>query len=271
MKAQITTFDKSQISPEQVCFVYNNDRLLMVDGRLPIRSELELSLDSQEAVFKTKNGWVIPGDSYAKKNAPGLLEFHRLRDVIDSMATPVARDAALAAQLINWSIGSRFCGACGKKNKVVDESHKNAGDVAKFCAECDRTTYPTLTPVVIVLVRRGHEVLLARGHSPRKSFSCLAGFTEPGETLEEAIRREVKEEVGVEVRNLRYFGSQPWPFPNNLMVGFTADWIAGDIKIDEKELSEAQWFTRDQLTEKEIGLPLRTSIARQMIEAFKKG
>lgn len=263
MKAQIFPFSKTDIGPEQVCFVYHEQKILMMGDRLPTRGELEISPDPQSAVFKMREGWALSGAEIAKKSRPGKLEFRNLKEIMTVFAIPVAKDAAIGAQLVNWADVSKFCGSCGKKSQVAPK------DIAKYCGECDSTVYPTLTPVVIVLVRRGKEILLAKGLTPKKFYSCLAGFAEPGETLEEAIRREVKEEVGLEVKNIRYFGSQPWPFPNNLMVGFTADWIAGEIKVDETELADAQWHTKEKLAE--VELPTKLSIARQMIEAFKKG
>lgn len=264
MKPQIFPFAKTDIGPEQVCFVYHDQKILMMGDRLPTRGELDISPEAQSAVFKLREGWALSGAEIAKKSRPGKLEFRNLKEIMNMFAIPVAKAAAVGAQLVNWADASRFCGVCGKKSQVA-----TTGDIAKHCADCDSTVYPTLTPVVIVLVRRGREILLARGLSPKQFYSCLAGFAEPGETLEEAIRREVKEEVGLEVKNIKYFGSQPWPFPNNLMVGFTADWIAGDIKVDATELADAQWYTKEQLAE--VELPTKISIARAMIEAFKKG
>ena len=121
---------------------------------------------------------------------------------------------------------------------------------------------------MITLVRRGDEVLLARGRNfPAAFYSVLAGFVEPGESLEEAIRREIWEEVGIEVTGLRYFGSQPWPYPNSLMIGFTARWAAGELRVDERELADAGWFTRETLPQ----IPPKLSIARQLIEWYLAG
>jgi NAD+ diphosphatase len=122
-----------------------------------------------------------------------------------------------------------------------------------------------VAPAIIVLVRRGDEALLARsGRFPRPFFSTLAGFVEAGESLEETLAREVREEVGVEVTNIRYFGSQPWPFPHSLMVGFTADYAGGEIVVDGEEIAEARWF---QVTDLPM-VPPRTSIARRLIDAW---
>ena len=136
---------------------------------------------------------------------------------------------------------------------------------AQVCPQCGLTAFPRLSPAIIVCIRRGEQILLARNHRfPPGRFSVLAGFVEPGETLEEAVAREVREEVGIRVRDIRYFGSQPWPFPNSLMLGFTAEYAEGELVVDESELAEAHWFTRDNLPD----LPPPISIARRLIEDF---
>ena len=130
---------------------------------------------------------------------------------------------------------------------------------------CKLSVYPRISPAVIVLVERGDEILLARSpHFVPGVYSTLAGFVEPGETLEGTVRREIHEEVGVHVDNICYFGSQPWPFPNSLMIGFRADYASGDLTIDGVEIEAAGWFRRDNLPK----LPFKVSIARSLIEAF---
>lgn len=133
------------------------------------------------------------------------------------------------------------------------------------CPSCGLTAYPRISPAIIVLVRRGDEALLARNAQfPGSFYSTLAGFSEIGETLEETLVREVKEEVGVTVTNARYFGSQPWPFPHSLMIGFNADWDHGDIEVDGKEIADAQWFDIENLPK----IPPPLSIARRLIDAW---
>ena len=133
------------------------------------------------------------------------------------------------------------------------------------CPACKLHVYPRIAPAVIVLVRRGDEALLARGaRFPMPFFSTLAGFAEVGESLEETLAREVREEVGVEVSRIRYFGSQPWPFPHSLMIGFRAAWSSGDIAIDPNEIVDAGWFRRDDLPP----IPPGISIARALIDAW---
>ena len=128
--------------------------------------------------------------------------------------------------------------------------------------------YPRLSPAVIVLVKRENEVLLARSPGfPEGMYSVLAGFVEPGESIEETIGREVREEVGIEVENLRYFGSQPWPFPNSLMIGFTTNYAGGELRIEPAEIEDAGWYRVDSLPK----LPPKVSIARAMIDSFTAG
>lgn len=166
--------------------------------------------------------------------------------------------AGRATQLLDWQKQHRFCGQCGAPTVTKpDES-------AKQCPNCGLLAYPRLSPVVMVLVRDGDKLLLARSpHFKPGVFSALSGFVEPGETLEECAIREVREEVGIEITRLRYFDSQPWPFPNALMVAFFADYAGGTITPDPKEIEAADWFAFDALPL----LPESISISRQLIEA----
>ena len=137
--------------------------------------------------------------------------------------------------------------------------------MALRCPRCGMMHYPRVSPAVIVRVNRGEAVLLARSPGfPKGMRSVLAGFVEPGESIEETVRREVREEVGVEVRNLRYFGSQPWPFPNSLMIGMTADHAGGELAPQPGEIEDAAWYRADDLP----GIPPKISIARRLIDDF---
>jgi NAD+ diphosphatase len=172
--------------------------------------------------------------------------------------------AGRAVQVVEWARTHRFCGRCGKPTELVPAER------AMRCAACGLTAFPRISPAMITLVTRGdvgpdQEALLARGvQFPRPMYSCLAGFVEPGESLEAAVIREVREEVGVAVANPRYFGSQPWPFPNSLMVGFRADWESGDIVCDPTEIVDAGWYRKDDLPT----VPPGISIARKLIDAW---
>ncbi|HWC67143.1 MAG TPA: NAD(+) diphosphatase [Acidimicrobiales bacterium] len=167
--------------------------------------------------------------------------------------------AGRAVQLVEWARTHRYCGRCGAETKPA------AGERAMTCADCELLAFPRLAPAVITVVHRGDEVLLARGvQFALPMYSCIAGFVEPGETLEQAVRREIREEVGVEVGEPRYVASQPWPFPHSLMIGFTAEWVAGEIEIDPREIADAQWFHRDALP----SIPPPISIARRLIDGW---
>ncbi len=171
--------------------------------------------------------------------------------------------AGRATQLLDWHRDNQFCGRCGG---LMD---RQGGERAMRCPSDGFLAYPRLSPAVIMLVQRddGRALLGRSGRWDPPMYSTLAGFVEPGETLEEAVRREVREEVSVEVDTVRYFGSQPWPFPNSLMLGFTARWAGGEIQVDGDEIVDAQWFEPDNLPN--ISPPL--SIARQLIDAWTTG
>jgi NAD+ diphosphatase len=168
----------------------------------------------------------------------------------------------LARQLLHWRLTHRFCGACGAPLS------RHASERAMRCAACEACVYPRINPVVITRVTRGDQILLAHKAGGAIPFwSLVAGFVEASETLEAAVAREVDEEVGVRVSNIRYVSSQAWPFPNNLMLGFTAEYAGGEIRPDGAEISEAGWFGRDSLPP----IPSRFSIARRLIDDFFGG
>jgi len=166
--------------------------------------------------------------------------------------------AGRATQLLDWQKNHRFCGRCATPTTM------KTSEFAMACPDCGLLAYPRISPAVMVLIERGDELLLARSpHFKPGIFSALAGFVEAGETLEQCAHREVREEVGVQIANLRYFRSQPWPFPDSLMIAFFADFAGGTITPDPAEIEDAQWFSRRALPP----LPDPVSIARQLIDA----
>jgi len=182
-----------------------------------------------------------------------------LRETFGQLDEELIWIAGRANQLIDWSRSHRFCGRCGVSTE--DRSQERA----KICRACGLVNYPRLSPAVIMAVVRGDRLLLASNKRFKAGFySVLAGFVEPGETLEECVAREIKEEVGIRVKNIRYFGSQPWPFPNSLMVGFIAEYAGGDIKADPAEITDAAWFTAENLP----SIPPKITIARHLIDWF---
>ena len=167
--------------------------------------------------------------------------------------------AGRAFQVLEWDRKHRFCGRCGTPTERAAQQR------ARLCPSCELAQFPRLTPAMMALVRRENQLLLARSpRFPEGFYSVLAGFAEPGETLEACVRREVREEVGLEIANIQYFASQPWPFPHSLMVAYLADYAGGEICIDGDEILEADWFTADNLP----NVPGEMSIAGHLIRWF---
>ena len=186
-------------------------------------------------------------------------EVGRLRELYPALGDARFLMAGRATQVVEWATTHKFCGRCGGRTERV------ATERSMRCPACGLLGYPRIAPAVIVLVRRGDEALLARGaRFPGAFYSTLAGFVEIGESLEDTIAREIREEVGIEVKSPRYFGSQPWPFPHSLMVGFFAEWAGGDVRADGTEILDARWFRRDELPM----IPPRLSIARRLIDVW---
>jgi NAD+ diphosphatase len=244
-------------------FAFRDDRLLVLeDARVPLAGGPdELGLD---VLFRLGIGeldghacWAIEVD--ADVRPPEGMVFDDLRGLFYRVDEELFRMAGRAKQIVGWHATHRFCGRCG------GETERVPGDLAMKCTRCGMMHFPRLSPAAIVLVKREDMILLARSPGfPKGLYSVLAGFVEPGESIEEAVVREVREEVGIEVTNVRYFGSQPWPFPNSLMIGFTAEYTGGDLNPQPGEIEDAGWYTADDLPK----MPPKLSIARAMIDDF---
>jgi NAD+ diphosphatase len=190
---------------------------------------------------------------------PGY-DFRGLRSLYGVLSEPMLGIAARSIQVVDWDRTHQFCGRCGAAVVSVD------GERAKRCPECGLSAYPRISPAIIVAVIRNGRILLAHNERfPEGLFSLVAGYVDPGETLEECVRREVREEVGITLRQVRYFGSQSWPFPNSLMVGFVADHGGGEISVDEEEITEAHWFEANELP----WIPPHGSISSAIIDWFR--
>ena len=193
---------------------------------------------------------------------PSGWTFEAVRSLFSSIPDGFFGAAARAMEIADWDRSHRFCGTCGSPTVL------KPGERALECTACGSLSYPRISPAAIVAVVRDRRILLARARRfPPTMYSVLAGFVEPGETLEQCVAREVHEESGIEVKNIRYFDSQPWPFPHSLMVAFTADYAGGEIQVDETEIVEADWFTADAFPE----LPHPVSVARRLINWFAEG
>ena len=248
--------------------LFARDRLALADGasRLPALAEVKRwgagevewfpvgrrGLGIQSVAAPAGPGWTPP---------PGVATVG-MRAVLSLLPPPEVALALTAAHMTRWRRASRFCGVCG--TATTPSSHHQA----RSCPDCGHLAFPKISPAVIVQVTRGNEILLGRSRRhPQGSYSVLAGFVDPGESLEDTVRREVEEESGVRVSGIRYFGSQPWPFPDSLMVGFTAICEGdGTILNRDDELEDVGWFTAGALPP----VPPPYSIARALIDDFAR-
>jgi NAD+ diphosphatase len=224
---------------------------------------LDLPTDEPLAVglLNGAEAWAagLPTGFSAAMEPPEGMAFLGLRRLWGRLDEAAWKLAGRAAQIVEWDRDHRYCGRCGAGTA------RKPGELARVCPRCGLHHFPRISPAVIVRIERGDEILLARSpHFAPGVYSTIAGFVEPGESLEQTVAREVREEVGVEVTNVRYFGSQPWPFPHSLMIGFVADWASGEIRLQEEEIEDAGWFRVDTLP----GLPSRLSIARALVDDF---
>ena len=186
-------------------------------------------------------------------------EFYDLRSLMTLLDQARFAAACVSSQVLYWDRTTKFCGECGSETKY------SATERAKTCAKCNRGFYPAITPAIIVAVMNEGKILLAHNKSFAAGvYSLVAGFVDAGESLEECVRREVMEETGVRVSDVKYFKSQPWPFPSSLMIGFTALYESGDIRPDGEEITHAAWFGRGELP----ALPRPGSLSRKIIDAL---
>lgn len=253
-------------SPESLAFIFRGAKLLMkkTDSGCCVPSgtdvvfwEIDISMPlfignlDQTPCFCARSVSAIPESQHF-----GL---HGLRELFGSLSEKTFKMAALGLQVSNWDQVSTYCGNCGER------LHLSKTERAKECLSCEHIQYPRISPAVIMAVTRDNKILLARSNRIKFSFySVLAGYVEVGETLEECVRREISEEVGISVKNIQYFGSQSWPYTNSLMIAFTAEHDSGEIRIDQNEILDAAWFYPDKLPQ----LPGWGSISRRLVDHF---
>ena len=261
---KVSTFDK--LDKPALWFIYRDNGLLLKSttdaDTIPVNITTDPPLDIQRAIIVgSLNGQICVG-AVVDKAAPAPQQhvFVTLRQSFQRLGEPLFAIAGRARQILYWDQTHRYCGCCGQALAM------KLTDVVKTCAACGHPHFPRVSPAIIVAVTRGKSILLARSSrfSNSAMFSVLAGFVEAGETLETCVAREIFEEVGIRVKDIRYFGSQPWPFPNSLMVGFTAVHDSGEIRVDTDEIVEARWFRPEKMPM--ISSP--PSIARQLIDDF---
>ena len=249
-------------------FLFQNDKLLVDTGgdilSLPdidTVSEITPAVVSQ-VFLGTVNGRSCMAAELPGQTLPGgTLKFQNLRRLFGLLSEELIEVAGYALQLVNWDKESQYCGKCAHPMKNTKEER------AKGCDRCGMIVYPRINPCIIVAVVKKDKILLARSSRfpNTKLYSVIAGYVEAGETLEACVKREVKEEVNIRVKNLKYFGSQPWPFSSSLMVGFTAEYAGGTVKTDQTEIVDAGWYAVDELPL----VPGWGSIAGQLIDWFK--
>jgi len=253
-------------SNDSLWFVFHEDKLLgkKEDNSGIIPSFKDLGAGHISTVRKQYLGTLHGLDCYAADLPDGGrisdgFFLRGLRDYFGLLDEDLIWIAGRANQLADWNRNHQYCGKCGQPNKDMPDER------AKICPGCGAVNYPRLSPAIIVAVTKQDQILLAHNKRFKTGYySVLAGFVEPGENLEECVAREIREEVGITVKNIRYFGSQPWPFPNSLMVAFTAEFAAGELNIDTSEIVDAGWFTRHTIP----SIPPRITIARHLIDWF---
>lgn len=264
-------FVASYTAPERLdqpamWFVYMGNHVLVAYDahgvRIPVvrdPNELGLTVLRTQYLGKLQDRHCFAAEVEDATPAPAGMQWSGLRALFGALDDTVFAIAGRAFQIVDWDRSHQYCGRCGTATVLKE------GERSRVCPSCAQLHYPRIAPAIMVLVRRGPEFLLARSpHFPPGMFSALAGFTEPGETLEQTIVREVREEVSIEINNIRYFASQPWPFPHSLMIAFHADYVQGEITPDPAEIEAADWFSLSRLPEK---LPSTISISRRLIDA----
>lgn len=262
-------FTPTQVMPESlgattIAFAYREGRILVGGSEdapaIPTVASLDAAGLAGTPHFLGNLGdagciaLTLPNDA----PEPAGMRYVGLRSLFLRIPDPLLALAGRAFQVVEWDRTHRFCGRCGTptRNKV--------GERAKECPACGLVAYPRVSPAMMTLVTRGREILLARSHRfVNGVYSALAGFVEPGETIEDCVRREVREEVGVEIDGITYFASQSWAFPHSLMIAYTAEYAGGDIRLEDAEIADARWFALDALPP----LPPNVSIARRLIDA----
>ena len=252
-----------ELAPVSLCFVWRDDKMLARDGDAPalptFADVARLGIDGERHYLGSYQGV----DCIALRVATDVPEpegwqWRGLRSLFLQISDPLLALAGRSSQVVEWDRSHRYCGRCG--TPTLDKPDERA----KRCPACGHVVYPRVSPAMMVLVTRGRELLLARANRfPNAMYSALAGFVELGESIEDCIHREVREEVGVEVDQLRYFASQSWPFPHSLMIAFNAEYVSGEARPCDDEIADVQWFTPDALPP----LPGAVSISRKLIDA----
>jgi NAD+ diphosphatase len=253
---------KTESAAESVYFVFHRRKLVLVEGNVPGEDPRTLGFVITEEHYLGRLGDLDVHAASLAEDAelPEASSSHELIALYGTLPEPLHALAGRAVQVVDWARTHRFCGACGTPT-VPSETARS-----RVCPSCKLEAFPRLSPAIIVAVERGDEILLARSpHFPAGIYSVLAGFVDPGESVEDAVRREVMEEVGLEIENVRYFSSQPWPYPNSLMLGFQADYVSGEVTPQPGEIEDAAFYRCDAMPRT---FPGRRSISQWLIADF---
>lgn len=257
---------RPQAAAAPLTFVFHHGQLLLRNSNLVLPAAGEVAAlplaperihplgtwDGQYYQAAWLDEAVLPGPEFG---------YHGLRALFGVCDDGFLGLAGRAVQLVEWARTHRYCGVCATALQLLE------GERCYKCPRCGHSAYPRISPAMMVLIRKGEQVLLAmHTNSPYKRYTALAGFLEAGESIEEAIHREVYEEVGLRVHNLRYFASQSWPFPHSLMMAFTADYLDGEIRVQPEEIADARWFGPDDDWPE---LPVQVSVAARLIDAHR--
>lgn len=258
------TSDKKNSSPAY-WFIFSTDKMLVKVSNSKISVPYLRNLkDLNISPIRTQYLGTLEGDPcYSVEvspeiKAPEKMAFKDLRSLYELLEEDIFLLAGKAIQIINWDKNHQFCGKCGTSTETKKDER------AKICPKCGFISYMRLSPAIITAIVKDGKILMAKHGYRENMYGLIAGFIEPGEAVEEAVERETMEEVGLKIKNIRYFASQPWPFPNSLMIGFTAEYESGTIQVDGKEITDAEWFAADELPR----IPSRVSIARELIDWF---
>ncbi|MBN2111151.1 MAG: NAD(+) diphosphatase [Methanosarcinaceae archaeon] len=260
---------KKKVKHSDHYFIFRDRKLLLLldsgIAALPSGEDLiSLGIDIQSKQYLGECGF---SSCFAAETSPAFTEIHDLvfediRKLPAFLEETLASLAGRAIHLLEWDKNTRYCGRCGS------ETFRKSDERAKQCPECGLLFFPKISPAVIVMVEKDNRILMARStHFPPGRYGLIAGFVEPGESVEEAVTREVMEEVGIRIKDLSYFGSQPWPYPDSLMIAFTAKYLEGELRFNDGEIEDAAWFGRDEIPH----IPGSTSISGELIQSFISG
>ena len=248
-------FSDTYTSDDAYYFIFNENRELLLKDKELITdiSELNFNFSLYIGKYKDKDCFVVNSDF---KQGYDLIDVYEFNKDLYLMGTK--------AVLVNdWYISHQYCGRCGTKTEVDEK------DMMLKCPKCGQMHYPRIAPAIIVAIRNGDKLLMAQ-HSYHETirYALIAGFVEPGESIEEAVHREVSEEVGIKIKNLKYLKSQSWPFPNSLMLAFEAEYESGDIKVDGDEIVKAKWFKKDEIIRYSSDISISDWLIQRFIDTY---